>query len=741
MFEPRRPRLALLLSGLLATSAQAQTSPDTQVPEVLVTAQRSTSLASKTPLAISVLSGDQLLEAGVASPSDLGARLPNVYLEGAADGLKITIRGVSNADTTEKGDPSAAFLLDGIYLARPQNQDLAFYDLARVEVLRGPQGTLYGRNTTAGVVHVISNTPSPQFEAAVQLEAGNYASRKLGGMLNLPLSPTLAVRAAFVANRHDSYLRYTGGAPYALGLDRDDLSARVTARLALSAQASLLLRLDHSTVKDNPDNFVPDTNFYTGIESGNPRWRAPATDAALSNGFLPFNAAREQGHGEKRSQGIGAELHWDLGALTLDYLGARRRYTQDFLTNFYYRVAPGFALGVREHFDGSYGQNSHELRVATKPGGPLSAQAGLYYFREHSDIVYVFRDLELLKLPPYYVFPHGPTVASSRAAFGQASWSFMPLWRLTAGARYTDDDKSRLGSTNFQQGPVFNAATDLRLLNAARLRTHQTTWRLGLDTELAPDTLAYASLATGYKAGGFNDGCLAGERQLGIDCPAPLAVPAATLFYQPETLRATELGLKSRFWDKRASLNLAVFDYDYSNLQLSGVAIVMGAPRYVTTNAGAARVRGLEADGTLLLGAGGRLHYGLTWLDAHYVRYSPDGIHSWAGYKLDRAPSQVFTLGYEQRLRLGGGQLRAGISTRASAAYQIGVPTQLLQYRIPARTQTDLQLAYHPDGAPWTLGLALRNAENKVAPITIDSFGMSVPSAPRTVALRLDARY
>ncbi|WP_432378008.1 TonB-dependent receptor [Duganella sp. P38] len=712
-----------------------------QIQEVTVTAQRRPSPESTTPVAMSVLQSDELNQAGIDSPAAIGARLPNVQLDNAADGLHITMRGVSSADTTEKGDPSAAFLLDGVYIARPQIQNLSFYDLERVEVLRGPQGTLYGRNTTAGVVNVISKAPVDQFEAWVAGEIGNYNSRKASAMLNVPVNDMLAVRAALSANRHDSYLRNAQGTTNELGKDRDDLSARLSARLRLNRDATLLLRYDHSKVDDNNDSFVPDTNFYSGVASGRPLWRGAGRDAQLTNAFVPPNAAPEQGYSHKTTSGIGADLAWDLGPATLYYLGAHRSYTHDALANFYYRVAPAIALGVRQNFGGDYSQNSHELRLASNGDGALSAQAGLYYFREQSSQTYTFRDLQLIGLPPYYVFPHGPTVADSKAVFGQATYRMTDRLSLTAGARYTADKKSRVGSTNFQQGPVFNPATDFALLNAASLRAHQTTWRLGADYGLAPSTLLYASAATGYKAGGFNDGCLAGAVEAGLACPGALAVPAATLLYQPETVRSYEAGVKTRFWHDKASLNLAAFHYDYRNLQLSGVAIVAGAPRFVTANAGEASVKGLEAEGRLALTPHDRISYALALLDAHYVRYSPDGVHDWSGHKLDRSPSHAFTLGYEHSFALPACELAAGLRSRRSAAAIIAVPTQLLQYRVPAYTESEATLHYRPRGAQWSLLARVKNIENKVRPIAIDSFGMAVPSDPRTLDVRMDYRF
>ncbi len=202
------------------------------------------SAESKTPVSMSVVSAEALASGGLDRPADIGARLPGVSIDGAAAGLRITIRGVSNADATEKGEPSAAFMLDGVYIARPHGQNLDFLDVERVEVLRGPQGTLYGRNTTAGVVNVISNAPNDAFRRG---------SRRRDGQPRQPQSaaPRSTCRSSEASrcalpsrvDRRDSLLRNAQGTPHTLGQDRDADAARLSARFALAPGASLLLRL------------------------------------------------------------------------------------------------------------------------------------------------------------------------------------------------------------------------------------------------------------------------------------------------------------------------------------------------------------------------------------------------------------------------------------------------------------------------------------------------------------------
>lgn len=736
-------------SASFTTIAYAQdtqtATTDAALPEVIVTAQRSAAAESKTPVAMSVLTAAQLDQQGIDSPGAIADRLPNTYLQNSYDGLRITMRGVSNADATEKGDPSAAWMVDGVYVARPQAQNASFYDVERIEVLRGPQGTLYGRNTTAGAVNVISKAPVPYFEAAASATVGSYDTRQLGGMVNLPVGDMLALRAAFSANRHAPYIRNGQGTGYTPGLDRDDRAARLSAKLTPGHGITALLRFEAGKDDTNNDSTVPDTNFYAGIAQGKPVWNDDDSARRLTNRFKSPNNVPDQGFSHKTSSSLTADLSWDFGPATLSYLGSHRNFKHDYLYNYYYRVAPTVALGVRQNFHGDYDQDSHELRIATNGSGPLTAQGGVYWFHENINDHYTFRDLRAAGLTPYYVFDNDPVDARSRAVFGQATYAVTPRLRATAGARYTEDDKSRYGYIGYQQAATLNTALDPRELNAGSISSNKTTWRLGLDYDLAPSTLLYGSLATGYKSSGFNDGCTAGAvgsgRLAGVGCPAGSAVPADSLVYQPETLRALELGLKTRFWENRASLNLAVFEYDYRNLQLSAQEVINGKPRYETTNAGEAKVRGLEADGQVRVTTVDRITYALSLLDAHYASYMPDATHDWSGTKLDRAPARTLSLGYEHRFVLPGGSLVFGGGTRASASYLLTVPSKNLVYRIPGHTESDLRLGWEPAGSSWSLLARVHNLENRVRPLTINSTGITVPSDPRTGELRLDYRF
>lgn len=216
---------------LCATSASAQEAADQPVDngDIVVTANRTESLASKTPVALTAVAGTALVSQGITNPTALAETVPNLSID-RANGLQITIRGVTSTDGTEKGDPSAAFMLDGIYIARPQVQEVSFFDIGRVEVLRGPQGTLYGRNTTAGVVNVISAKPKlDKFEGSVDLNYGNYNTFQATGVINVPVSEKIALRGAVNYDRRDSYLKAGTGFTSKLSPFKENLSLRGSA--------------------------------------------------------------------------------------------------------------------------------------------------------------------------------------------------------------------------------------------------------------------------------------------------------------------------------------------------------------------------------------------------------------------------------------------------------------------------------------------------------------------------------
>lgn len=733
-----------LATPALAQNADPSAAKDTTAAvnagDIIVTANRTESLASKTPVALTAVSGQALIAAGVTNPTTLADQVPNLSID-RANGLQITIRGVTSSDGTEKGDPSAAFMTDGIYIARPQAQEVSFFDVARVEVLRGPQGTLFGRNTTAGLVNVITNKPRLGVtEGSVDLAYGNYNTQQATGVINLPVGDKVALRIAANYDRRDSYLN--AGPNYNSSLDpfKNNASVRVSALFDLG-QGELVLRGDYSSIKGVTTNAVPAQQFFSNFNTNgvDPTYIASGVNATrLLTLNIPYSGDNRR---DDNTWGILADLNYDLGPVSVNYLGSYRRFSRDELDISQFLGA----VGIPTTFSGRYWQTSHELRFSTNGDGPFKAQAGAYYFKEHSGIsAYLFGLLSPTPGTRGYVFgfPQDPTISESYALFGQATYNLTERLHLTGGVRYSHDLKSRVGSTVTCATTACNvtgdpATADIVTPNNARRTFARTTWRAGVDFDATDHTMIYGVVATGYKAGGFNDGC---ETGTGTGCN----LPAAALYYQPETLTSYEMGVKTRFADDAVRLTVAAFHYDYSGIQLSQLSTICGGPCQVTTNAAKAKVDGVEAEGTIQPAKHSRFDFSIAWLNARYAQFIPVPGVDWSGKKLDRSPEWAFTAGYTQTFDLNGhGTIDAGVRTRVSDSYRLAALSTLNQFRVPGFTRTDVALTYNAPGNRWYVQAFGRNLENAIVVTTASSgvFATASVADPRTYGVRAGFKF
>ena len=729
--------LAAALSFSLPAFAQAGGGAALPDGEIVVTATRNETLASKTPVALTAVSGDALLSAGVTNPTSLGEQVPNLSID-RNNGLQITIRGVSSSDGTEKGDPSAAFMADGIYIARPQVQEVSFFDVQRVEVLRGPQGTLFGRNTTAGLVNIITNKPKlGEFSGSIDATYGNFDTQQLTGVVNIPVSQGIAIRAAANYDRRDNYL--VAGPNWNARLDpfKKNFSGRLSALFDLGS-GELVLRGDYSAIKGTGYNTVPVSNFYadyqtTGVD---PLYIANGSSSAEKRTLnAPFSGPIGS---DNSTWGIQADLSYDLGPVTLNYLGSYREFKRHEDGAF---LVDGGGATIANPYDGSYWQNSQELRFSTNGDGPIKAQAGIYYFKEKSAIAsYLLGFLTPTPGATGYAFgvEQDPTIAESWAGFGQLTYSITPSLRLTGGIRYSHDNKSRIGQF-VQCGTVAcGQPTDLSTPNIAHRKFSKTTWRIGADYDVNDRTLFYGVIATGYKAGGFNDGC---EQGTNSGC----TVPAGALYYNPETLTSYEAGLKTRFMNNAVRLNASAFHYDYKSIQLSQFSDTLcGTPCRVTTNASSAKVDGVELEGVIMPVTTSKFDFSFSWLNARYTSFIPAPGFDWTGKKLDRSPTFVVTAGYMQTFNLAnGGNVQAGVRTRLSDDYRLASLSTVNQFRVPSNTRTDLLLTYNAPDNRWYLQGFVRNVENSIVVTAAQTgiFASAQLADPRTYGVRAGVNF
>jgi iron complex outermembrane receptor protein len=726
---------ASLVAMLAATPALAQKATEPSNGDIIVTATRFETLASKTPVALTAVSGEALRSAGITNPTNLGDSVPSVMIN-RNNGLQITIRGVTSADGTEKGDPSAAFMSDGVYIARQQAQEVSFYDISRVEVLRGPQGTLYGRNTTAGAVNLITARPTlDKVSGSVNVAYGNYNNTQGSAAVNLPVTSNLAVRAAVNYDHRDSFLK-AGANLSGLNLSpfKDVMSGRLSALLKFDG-GELLVRGDYNQMKGISSNALPTSNFYSGYATAAV---APVyTAKGVSNSqLLTLNAPTADGlpqaymasnlRRNNATYGMDVDFKYDFGPVTLNYLGSYHEFKRHEGNYSYYGPVNTTNVGglAPNQFDGWYWQNSQELRLSTNSAGPLRAQAGLYYFKERADIQLFIYDRTNgatgLRFTPGQVgyvfgFPQHYVGSSSVAGFGQLTYSPSEKLHITAGARYTKDEKARYGATvTCATDSTCAGASDVVTPNRASRQYEKATWKLGVDYNLNAATLLYGTVSTGYKAGGFNDGCEAGTY---TGC----LLPASTLYYQPETLTAYELGAKTRLFNNMLRLNASLFHYNYNNLQLTQVGpfCAGGTQCTQTTNAASAKVDGLELEGVVAATPHDKIDFQASFLNARYGTFFPNAVTyptlNLAGTKLDRSPSTTLTVGYNHTFALAnGGEVVAGVRSKYSASYAMIALSIYSRFTQPAYTQTEANLTYNAPNKVYYVQAYAKNLENNL---------------------------
>ena len=727
MYQPhnfKRSPLTIAIASLAwgtATAVLAQTTTPASAPpaaetarlaDVVVTAQKISQPASKTPLAITAINGDDLRAAGATNATGLTSLIPNVFIsQGNNASTDISIRGIGSTNSTEVGDPAAAFNVDGVYLGRPQSAGATFYDLERIEVLRGPQGTLYGRNATAGAINLITKKPTSKFAAEANLSLGNFGLKNLEAMINAPVNETIAIRAVVSATKRDGYL-VTAGAPNTFAKNRDDVdntSARVHGLFKFNSDNRLLVTLDSSTNKGAGPGSVPLATFQNN--SGE------AQRTVLNN--------KNQGERDDESTGISAEFTSNLSFAEFTYLGARRTFGRNNQSS----TGP-----VSSITDSDFSQTSHELRLASNSKGPLTWVGGLYLYKERGNIDATFGINPFGAANPGLRFIQNPVTSDSKALFGQITYAVLDGVRITGGLRTTSDEKARDGKLSSGAG-IITAG-----INKANVSYKQNTWKLGTDFDISANVLGYAHVATGYKAGGYFDG----NNATGDNT------------YRPELLTSFEAGIKGKFLDNRLRVSAAVFSYDYKDLQVSYVAInpLTNSAGTITTNAAKATNKGLELEGKFAVTDSGTLNFALGFLDAKYKSFifpiyaaRPVAI-DFAGKKLDKAPDTTLTLGYTQDFAMANGALvTAYIGSRYSSSYVLSnfaIATPV-QYTQKAFTRSDMNISYNAAGDKWSVQGYVKNLENKTV-LTGYSFSsftgnQAYLSEPRTFGIRASIRF
>ncbi|BFM14496.1 TonB-dependent receptor [Maricurvus nonylphenolicus] len=544
----RTQLLPLAIASICSSSAVAA---DYTLEEIVVTAQKRAESVQDVPISISAMSADFVGKVGAQSIDDLGIHTPGLETRVTqATQPRFSIRGISTNDFGIGADPAVAVYVDGVYSGRSGASMTAFQDLERVEVLKGPQGTLFGKNAAAGAIHLISNKPTQDVEGSAKVSLGNFGKRKVEAMANVPLSDSLALRVNVLDNHSDGY--------YEEARSGKDLTAENNggARAMLSWQATedtdVLFQIDYVNV-DQSAAVGPSSATHSDIYDDDVALDADSKEALeLWGGSMTIES--------------------DFDPLTFTSITSIKRFESNNLrdedgTDQFF---PGVG-GIMFHTENIEENTSfsQEFRLSSQSDETLRWTLGAMYSREHgkqdtvvqfsTDVVNAVTGGLIFGVLPggqvYEEVASGDLESTSAAVYGDMTYTLTEELSVTAGIRYTRDEKdyelTALGPT--VAGVSLGSPVGVVFTDVVDGYDQDKTWsnvsyRLVFDYAFAEDAMAYLSYATGYKSGGFN------STQVG----EPV---------DEETVTNLELGLKSTWMDSRLRFNAAVYSYEYEDLQ------------------------------------------------------------------------------------------------------------------------------------------------------------------------------
>jgi iron complex outermembrane recepter protein len=551
-----------------AAAAQPPATDTSQLQEVVVTALKTgAQQLQRTAEAVSVVSGEQLTDSVINNFSNLAEFIPNASFSRAASHALIYIRGIGSNNFGAGSDPDVTTQIDGVYIARSSGQWTNFIDVDRIEVLRGPQGTLYGRNSVGGTINIISRLPSDSFTGQASLSGGNFGSVEAQGYLSGPLANAVQASFAYDWGHHDPYFKNI--APGGHDLDGGN-------------HGGVRGQLRWEPASDVDATTRVDTSYKSEITENNSHTLAPTPFPSLANGIIGnLQEVSIDGPQNLSSQdsGVSEEINWHFApGLNLKSISAFRLD--------YYRFAQD--NDQTELFINHMTSSENDKAVSQEfnlqyTGGPLTGVAGLYFFHDNDKMWNAAHVPPSVATVPARAIINANVAhvdSTSGALFAQGTYSFTEMLSAIVGARYTVENKSF--DQNFLRTSL-NPATLGGVLPGFPVAFQLSkdfsafTPKFGLNLQVTPDALLYVSATRGYKSGGFNYAATS---------------PAAAEF-NPEKIWSYEAGFKTEWLDRRVRFNADAFYYHYTDLQVSAPI----APGVVSiTNAATAQGRGVEIE-------------------------------------------------------------------------------------------------------------------------------------------------
>jgi iron complex outermembrane receptor protein len=683
------------------TTASASTAPSLE--EIVVTAQKREERLQDVPVAISAVSGEELAANRVTDLYTLAASVPWVNMtQDSAVSQQLNIRGVVSVKLNDaSAEPSVGLFVDEVYVPRMGSAFTDFFDLERIEVIRGPQGVLLGKNVVGGALSVITAKPSFSSSGSGTVSYGNYDSFMANGYLTGALSDHLAGRVAFQVRDRAGYNRNV-----LLKRDLDDLNS-------YQGRAELLYKNDDSGLSAlfSLDYGNDDSNgtIRAAIDDPAIAGTAPLGAYRATNGLDPREDMSPQAEYVKRHS-LGASLRVDWSGLEGASLTSISSYRDSKAEWGYNQIgfdSPPSIVNTFVYQTETPTTYSQELRLASdNPDSALDWLAGAYY--QHDDIERPYRHLartnSTLAVFSGHSFYDASAEISTAAAFGQLGYEFGHGFKATAGVRYLHDDKSgHKDVTCLEDFGDGACVTPLRGPKGTQWSVdYGETWDAVtgqgvLEYKFNDSVMTYASIAQGFKGGGWD-----------FIPPTPVA---ATISFDPEHVTNYEIGLKSDYLDQRLRVNAALFQMDYRDLQAQRTDLTCLC--LITSNAGSARIQGLEFEMNAAATRDLTINAALTVLDPKYIDYDDKAGHIYDDNTMQRTPKNKYNLGLVYAADVGGWE--DGVVARVNYSYQSKMywGPDNVSYE-PGYGLIDASVRVQPPGGPWAVTVWGKNLNDEL---------------------------
>jgi iron complex outermembrane recepter protein len=625
LFAMRKVYAFRSITGLVALTALVTGAPTVAaqgaLEEVVVTARKRVESLQDVPIAITTIGEDQLRRLSAFSLKDIKHSIPSLhYQDRSALQTEITIRGVGGDARNIGIESGVGLYIDGVYAGRTSAYNIDVADIMQIEVLRGPQGTLFGKNTTGGALNVVTRKPDQDFRASGSLSYGNYDAVRFKGVVSGELHDNLFGKVVLASWNRDGYLDNifdgsklqsedrTSGRLQLRYLPLEALEVSIAADFTKDDQDAILNQLGSPAAFGAPF-FNPDRLKVNTDQRNSTKRDMVGTDLSINYTF----GSGHQITSITAWRDVEVTVYSDIDQIPVDIL----------------RSGP---------FTDDAEQFTQELRI-TSPGGEfMDYIVGLYYYNQEA---YASRRIFSRGTPLF--FTDGPVDTSAWAIFANTNFNVTEAFTLSTGLRFTDEEKEGSYLQTSEVAPFFN-----KLIPDLETSSTEPSWTVAGNFKWNSDTSTYLSVSRGFKSGGFNVDPLA--------TPAPLT--AAELTFDPEFVTTYEAGFKADMLQNTLRLSGAVFFSDYQDRQVSQVDSVGGIPTVITRNAGESEIKGIELEFNMMPSDNWLMFGALSYLEGEYTEFrdATAAGADFSGNRTEKTPEWNVNFGVEYRTGFGNGE-------------------------------------------------------------------------------------